>query len=182
MKVVILNGNSSLDNDVFDIYISKLNNKLLEKNDVKLLNLKEMDIKYCTGCFGCWVKKPGQCVANDDSIEISKEIINSDLVIFASPIQLGLTSALLKKALDKLVQLILPYFKFVNGEVHHKPRYDKYPKIGLLLQKEDITDDEDIDIIKSIYERVAINFHSKLEFIKFINDDIEVITNEITSN
>ena len=73
-----------------------------------------MDVRYCVGCFGCWVKTPGECVSKDGSHDIRREVINSDLVLFASPLIMGFTSALLKKAHDKLIPLIHPYFELVQ--------------------------------------------------------------------
>lgn len=76
---------------------------------------------------------------------------------------MGFTSAILKRVHDKLLPLLLPFIGFFDGECHHIARYDKYPSIGLLLQPDSDTDDEDIDIIADIYRRDAINF--KTEFI-----------------
>jgi hypothetical protein len=55
--------------------------------------------------------------------------------------------------------------------MHHQKRYKKYPDFGLLLKKEEDTDDLDIKIIKDIYDRIAINFHSKVQFLEFVDDD-----------
>ena len=75
---------------------------------------------------------------------------------------MGYTSALLKKAHDKMIPLIMPYVRLYHGEQHHFPRYDKYPLLGLLIQPEEDTDSEDIAIIEEIYQRDALNFHSEL--------------------
>lgn len=48
-------------NDIFD---QKFMQDLVQgRTDIMLLGGK---IEYCRGCFGCWVKKPGECILNDD--------------------------------------------------------------------------------------------------------------------
>ncbi|MBN1191863.1 MAG: flavodoxin family protein [Dehalococcoidales bacterium] len=180
MKIAVLNGNPDAGNNRFEDYLKNLSDKLAVHNHaVNILNLRDMDIKYCTGCWGCWVKTPGECVAADDSREICRVCINCDLVLFASPVIMGFTSALLKKAHDKLIPLIHPYLEFVHGEVHHKARYDKYPLIGLLLEKGRDTDNEDIEIISDIYRRDAINFKTSFRFTRLTSDPVEEAANEI---
>lgn len=138
-----------------------------------------MNIRFCTGCWNCWWKTPGRCATTDDAEMIFKSVINSDFVIFASPLMAGFTSSSLKKITDRLIVLLHPYSKILNGEIHHEKRYDVYPDIGLILEKEKDTDSVDIDIVNSIYDRFAINFHTERRFTKFIHDSkIEDIVNE----
>lgn len=180
MRITILNGNPNAENAPFDNYLKSLSDLLESSNNtVTILKLREMDIKYCIGCFNCWVKTPGECRAADDSRDVCREYINSDLVLFASPILMGFTSTLLKKAHEKLLPLLLPYLEFVQNESHHASRYEKYPRIGLLLEKEKDTDDEDLKIITDIYKRDAINFKTSFCFTKLITDSAEEVTNEI---
>lgn len=180
MKIMILNGNPNAGNIEFDNYLKELSD-LLESNNhaVTIFNLREMNIKYCTGCFGCWVKTPGECVVKDSSHGICREYIDSDLVLFASPVIMGFTSALLKKAHDKLIPLIHPYFELVQNEVHHLSRYGRYPLMGLLLAKDEDTDEEDIEIILDIYRRDAINLKTSLCFARLTNDSVEEVANDI---
>ncbi len=180
MKITILNGNPTAKDSRFDEYLKKLSD-LLEsgKHTATILQLREMDIRYCVGCFGCWVKTPGECVSKDESQDICREVIGSDLVLFASPVIMGFTSALLKKAQDKIIPLVHPYFEFVQGEVHHLARYEKYPLLGLLLQKGNNTDKEDIEIISDIYRRDAINFKTSFCFTRLTDDPVEEVANEI---
>ena len=182
MKITILNGNQNTENVKFDNYLKSLSDLLESSNHtVTTLELKEMDIKLCIGCFNCWVKTPGECRVADDSRDVCREYINSDFVLFASPIIMGFTSTLLKKAHEKLLPLLLPYLELVQNESHHVSRYEKYPKIGLLLEKEKDTDDEDLKIITDIYKRNAINFKTSFCLTKFITDSAEEVTNEINS-
>jgi multimeric flavodoxin WrbA len=182
MRITVLNGNPDPDNDAFDHYLGDLADSLMsEDHRVTVLSLREMDLKYCKGCWGCWVRTPGECLAADDSQEILRESINSDLVVFASPVIMGFTSALLKQATDKFIPLVHPYIEIVHGECHHLARYDKYPVMGVLLEKGGDTDDEDLEIITDIYRRMAINFKTTLAFVKLTLDPVEEVVSEIDS-
>jgi len=182
MKITILNGNSDPDNQKFDDYLSNLAKLLkLSDNSVVHFKLREMKIRHCRGCFGCWVKTPGQCIYKDDSHDICREYINSDFILFASPLVMGFTSAVLKIAMDKLIPVLHPYIELVdNKECHHEKRYDKeYPLIGLLIESEDDTDSEDIEIVSDIYVRFAIDFKTSLRFVKQTDILVQEVSNEI---
>ena len=183
MKVTVLNGNPDADNVHFDDYLKNLSALLESSNHiVTVLQLREMDIRYCIGCFGCWIKTPGECSnAADGTRDVRRGYINSDFVLFASPIIMGFTSALLKKAHDKLLPLLLPYLEADQWEAHHVARYDKYPLVGLLLEKGKDTDEEDIEIIADIYMRDAINFKTSFCFTKLTTDPVEEVVNGINS-
>lgn len=145
------------------------------------LVLRDMDIRRCIGCWGCWVKTPGECsIVADDSRVVRRESIDSDLLILASPVIMGFTSALLKCAQDKFIPLLLPYIGFYGGESHHHPRYDKYPAMALLLQPSPDTDEEDIEIITDIFRRDAINFKADLVFSRLTTDAVDEVVNEIS--
>jgi len=180
MKITILNGNPNTDNVKFDNYVKELSG-LLEsaRHIVTVLQLGEMDVRYCIGCFDCWVKTPGECKVADGSRDICREYIDSDFVLFASPVIMGFTSALLKKAHDKLIPLLLPYLELVQNECHHVSRYQKYPLMGLLLEKGKDTDEEDVKIISDIYMRDAINFKTSFCFTRLTDDPAEAVANEI---
>ncbi len=182
MKITILNGNPDANNNVFDGYLKKLSDVLVSHNHlVNILDLREMDIRYCVGFFGCWLKTPGECVVADGSSDVCREFIDSDFVLFASPIIMGFTSALIKKAHDKLIALVLPYIGIYRDECHHVPRYEKYPRLGLLLEKGRDTDEEDVEIIADIYRRDASNFHTSFCFARLTSGPIDKVANEINS-
>jgi hypothetical protein len=182
MKITILNGNPDAGNVVFDGYLARLSNVLAsDQHEVVVWELREMDIQYCTGCWGCWVKTPGECIAVDDSRDVCRAVINSDFVLFASPVIMGFYSALLKKTMDKLIPLLHPYIVVDQGEAHHLARYDRYPVLGLLLEKSGDTDDEDIEIISDVHSRTALNMKSRLSFTRLTLDPVEEVAGEITN-
>ena len=125
MKAVILNGSEKGDaaiDGVHQIIIDELEGQGWE---VEPLILHEMEIHHCVGCFGCWVKTPGVCVINDAGRDAARAVT------------FGGYSSQLKKALDRAICLVTPFFTKVNGEIHHVPRYERYPRImgvGVLPQ------------------------------------------------
>jgi multimeric flavodoxin WrbA len=163
MKITILNG--SPQPGALDQYIAQLK-PVLETggHTVTQLDLRELTLRYCVGCWGCWVKTPGECSNRDDSPEMGRAVINADFVLWAAPLKMGFPSELLKRANDKHLPLIHPYMEVDQGEAHHLKRYPRYPRLGLLLEPEADTDPCDLQIITDIHCRTALNFKTRLEF------------------
>jgi multimeric flavodoxin WrbA len=169
MKITILNGDMSSGESTFSAYIEALSEKLKENHRVHLFHLNKMNLHYCQGCWSCWWKTPGRCAIHDEAEKIFTSFINSDFVIFASPLMAGFTSSSLKKITDRLIVLVHPYIILKDGEYHHRKRYDHYPDFGLVLEKEADTDDEDAEIVQNIYDRLSKNLHNNRKYIKFID-------------
>ena len=158
MKAVILNGSGKDDEALESIYNIIVNELTGIEWEVESFILRDLKIAYCLGCFECWVKTPGVCRHNDDGREIARQFIQSDLSILFTPVTFGGYSAELKKALDRIICLILPFFMKKNGEVHHKPRYERYPRlvvVGVLPQ----ADEESERIFKTLVNRNALNLY-----------------------
>ena len=182
MKITILNGEMSHGQTALSQYLQQLEEKLQLVSYVEMFTLSTMDLYYCIGCWDCWWKTPGKCVFKDDGEKIFKSVITSDLVIFASPLIAGFTTSMLKKITDRLIVLLHPYIEIRNKECHHKKRYEKYPDLGLILQREGDTDEEDLKIVKDIYMRIALNFHGELKFMKTTDiDNVEETAYEIST-
>jgi Multimeric flavodoxin WrbA len=168
LKTVILDGSSH------DSPLATVNQEIASIIDdrgwlVEQYHLYNENIATCTGCFGCWLKTPGECVVNDKGREIAKKVIQSDLVVILTPITFGGYSYHVKKMLDRFIPNILPFFTQVDGEIHHQPRYEKNPSllaIGYL--KENNT--ESGDIFKKLVERNAINFYSPIHRAEILKD------------
>ena len=163
-----------------DPYINRLQEKLnTAGHDARVVVLRDLKIGYFTGCFNCWIKTPGMCSIQDDAIDITRQYIASDHVILASPLIMGFVSSLLKSAMDRNICLVHPHLEDVDGEVHHKKRYDNYPRISYLLEKEATTDDEDIEIATDIFRRQAVNVWTSLGFVHFTKTPVEEILHAI---
>lgn len=180
MKVLILNGNPSGGKGNIDPYIDRLMEKIESAgHEAQVIVLRDLKIGPCNGCFNCWVKTPGTCSIHDDAEDVSRQYIAADHVILASPLIVGFPSSLLKNTMDRNLPIIHPHLEEVAGEVHHKKRYDRYPVISFLLEKEACTDDEDIAIAMDIFRRQAVNVRASLGFVHFTESPVEEVIHAI---
>ncbi|MFP4461094.1 MAG: flavodoxin family protein [Thermotogota bacterium] len=173
MKLTLLNGSLKGIHEEFDDKLDQVHHNLVNSKNIDKVdyyNLKKMVIKQCVGCFKCWTNTPGKCVIKDDAEQILISVINADLVIFASPLVMGMTTGLMKRLNDRLIPLIHPYFSIVKGEIHHRKRYDRYPEIAVIYAPSTEDTVEDIALCKAIYQRLAINFKTNLQFFKSIEE------------
>ena len=166
MKIAILYGNPVTNDGQFTAFVEQLAVSYPDEVEVDLWKLDEMNLKYCIGCWTCWWKTPGECIHHDDAEPIFRSVISADLVLFASPLLAGFTSSSLKRITDRLIVLMHPYIIIRKGESRHRKRYPQYPEIGVLLKDEVDTDAEDIRIVSDTYHRLALNFHSRVRFVK----------------
>ena len=155
MKAIIFNGARG-DNPVITAVESSLIKVLTEKGwEVEPIALREKQIAGCLGCFGCWVKTPGICVIDDYGRETAKKMVQSNLMIWLTPVTFGGYSSELKKALDRSIPILLPYFESYKGQIHHKMRYDRYPRLIVIGTEPRNTEYEETFL--ALTERNALN-------------------------
>jgi putative NADPH-quinone reductase len=123
---------------------------------VRTFELEGMTIKPCVGCFACWLKHPGTCAIRDDAEEYVKAFVASDAVVWISPVTFGGMSSALKKALDRTIPSILPFFVKTRGEIHHPQRYEKRRRL-LAFGTLPAPDAEAESIFRNLIQRNAIN-------------------------
>jgi len=129
MKTLILDGSHAND-PMAERVTSALQASLASRNwESETIILREQKIGNCAGDFFCWVRSPGMCNTNDDNRVIAEKIVQSDLLIYLTPITFGGLSSELKRAVDHQIQNISPFFTNIHGEVHHQKRYAAYPNI-----------------------------------------------------
>jgi multimeric flavodoxin WrbA len=132
MKALLLDGSRAGDaasTQARELIEQELRGKGWE---VSSLTLRDMEIAPCLGCFKCWTHTPGICVTDDAGTAVVKQFIASDLAVFLTPVTFGGYSSALKKALDRTLPVMLPFFRKFGGEVRHIQRYDNQPRIMAL--------------------------------------------------
>jgi multimeric flavodoxin WrbA len=167
MRALILNGALPGDNDLAPIEQSLDTALAIRGWTVDRLQLRDLTIVYCQGCFDCWVKTPGVCKTKDRAPEVTRALCQADLLVLLSAVTFGGYSSELKKALDRSIGIVSPFFARLRGEVHHKARYTRYPSllaIGVVRDR----DAEEERIFRTLVGRNAINFHSPTHHVAFV--------------
>lgn len=103
MKAICIIGSPKSDGST--AYVT---DKIIEGMKVNNINVKryvlgEMDIKYCKGCRKCCESK--KCIQNDDMNIIINDLLESDIVIIASPSYWGDVTGQLKVFFDRSMPL-----------------------------------------------------------------------------
>ena len=71
-----------------------------------LIFLSDLNIKECDGCHSCWIDN--DCSKNDDMNNLYPMIIESEVIIFGTPVYWYGPTALMKAFLDRFVYFNCP--------------------------------------------------------------------------
>ena len=156
MKTLILDGSNANDPQASRIVHA------LQKHlpNAETITLREQKIGNCAGDFFCWIRNPGICNIDDDNRTIAAKIVQSDLVVYLTPVTFGGYSFQLKRMVDHQIQNISPFFTNVNGEIHHQKRYSHYPNM-LTIGWMDESNAQAESIFRHLVQRNAINMYAK---------------------
>jgi multimeric flavodoxin WrbA len=158
-KIALLDGRQAGEEDLAPAYevLSDLLGQ--EAEEVHTFPLRELKLTHCIGCFACWLETPGLCRFRDAGREIAQTIMQCDAVILFAPVSFGSYAPQLKVMVDRILPTLLPYFGIYHGQVHHRPRYARYPRwVGIGVQR--TRDAEEAGLFKLLVARNAINFHA----------------------
>lgn len=172
MKALILNG-AERDDNTLNLALETMVAELKGFGwEVSHMPLREMEIADCLGCFRGWTETPGVCIIDDAARDVARTMIQSDLLVFLTPVVFGGYSPELKKTLDRSISNLSPFFVTVNGEVHHKLRYEKMP-ILLVVGVQPNHDEESEQIFKTMAERNARNMYPPAHACAVVRGDQE---------
>lgn len=127
---------------------------------------------HCVGCFGCWIKTPGECVIKDAGRDMGKRFAACEELVIISRCIYGGFSPSVKRVLDRSISYIQPDFIIRNGEMHHKPRYANRMIMSAYFYGENITDAEK-STAQHLVSANALNFNGIVERVCFAKDFAE---------
>ena len=160
MNAVILNGapaggRGTVSRKVRDAVVCELQSRGWA---VKVFELEALNIKPCRGCFACWLKHPGKCSIQDGGEAYLRALVASDAMVWITPVTFGGVSSILKRALDRSIPILLPFFIKTHGEIHHPQRYEKRRKLLAVgtLPNHDARAEQ---IFRNLVQRNAINMN-----------------------
>lgn len=108
MKVLSILGSprrNGYTSALLNAYLNGLKANMKE-TDVTEVYLDKMIIKGCKGCNACQSNKVEFCISDDDMQKMYKEIIESDVIVLASPIYFFNVTAQMKTFLDRLYAIL----------------------------------------------------------------------------
>ena len=159
MIAVLLNGASS-PADPAHALCAEVERQLAARLDtVRTFHLAGYDIGHCMGEFDCFVKTPGRCRIHDEGQEIERAVHDAELVVLVTPLRYGAYAAPLKKAVDRLLPLISPFFREAGGMTHHAMRYGHRARWAAVALDE-APSPERARLFCAVAETNALNFGS----------------------
>ena len=175
MKAIFLKGSPAAGQDPLSNRAAATVTAMMKAKgwETKSFALAGMDIHPCRGCFSCWVKTPGICVFKDDGQEpILRAWAEADLIAMLTPITFGGYAPELKKALDRIIPVLLPFFIKIHGETHHPQRYPRPRRLlAIGTQKQEDADSE--GVFRRLVRRNALNMGD-------VNTSIVVLAGDIS--
>lgn len=124
------------------------------------------EIRHCIGCFGCWVKTPGECVLHDGYEKTGRQMGRCTELIIVSRCYYGSVSPFVKTVQDRAISYIHPDFVIRKGEMHHKRRYQNVISLSAHLYGENITDVEK-ETARELMQANADNYDGLVKDVSF---------------
>ena len=119
----------------------------------------------CMGCFGCWVRSPGQCVLRDRATPLPMLLADARELVLVSRCVYGGLSPEVKGAMDRSIGYVLPFFRLLDGEMHHTMRYGNGLRLHLHLYG-DIAPEER-PIAEALVQAMGRNFGCRESRVSF---------------
>jgi hypothetical protein len=132
----------------------------LYDEQIRYTSLGSVEIKACIGCWTCWLKTPGRCVYKDAMEDCYSDYVNSDKVILCMDTAQGFINHQAKAFIDRTIPHYHPYIEIVDGECHHKARYERYPELNFYFDDQQLSQEE-AQVIEDYLYRTAYHFQSK---------------------
>ena len=109
-KVVVISTSIRANSNSEDLAKSFADGATFAGNEVDFITLKDKQISFCKGCLAC--QQTGKCVIKDDVTKIMDKVIDSDIVVWATPIYYYEMSGQMKVLIDRLNPMFSMDYKF----------------------------------------------------------------------
>lgn len=124
----------------------------------------------CVGCFGCWSRDPGRCAIKDGYENMGYLIHHSDEVRVISRYTYGGFSGSVKNVFDRCLAYVLPQFEVIDGETHHKKRYDEDKAFTFIFYGHDLSESEK-DSARRYVRAVCANIRGRVRDAIFLEEE-----------
>lgn len=123
-------------------------------------------IRPCVGCFSCWNRTPGRCAIRDSYENIGALFHCAEEVVVISRYTYGGFSGFVKNVFDRCLGYALPHFEVVDGETHHKRRYDEDKPFSFIFYGHNLSEVEK-DAARRYVKAVCVNVRCHVRSVDF---------------
>ncbi|MCI8800451.1 flavodoxin family protein [Acetatifactor muris] len=104
--------------------------------EIEEIQVTQLEIHPCLGCFSCWNRTPGRCCIQDDMQEVIGKLLWADVIIWSFPLYYFTVPGGLKNLIDRQLPMVLPFMEENTGKRgngSHPSRYDMSDKKTVLI-------------------------------------------------
>ncbi len=163
MNILILNGNSDLGNEKFDMYVRNYQIKLHHLgNYVKMYHLRNLNLiggKSDAGGFN-----QAKFTSEDDFRYVISSLKETDLLVFASPLIHGHISDLTTDFQERISAYYQSHPEEDISERSNSGYIYRIPLFGAIVMKGPDSSPQEILLNKLTQERIAMNLNTILSF------------------
>ena len=116
MKILVINGSpKGKKSNTYKLASAFLEGMRLETESageevhIEEMQVNQMEIKSCLGCFHCWEKTPGTCCIQDDMRQVIEKLLWADVTIWSFPLYYYTVPGGLKTLIDRQLPMNLPF-------------------------------------------------------------------------
>lgn len=124
---------------------------------IERFDVSRLKLGFCQGEFDCWLRTPGRCKIHDAEQELTAAIPSADALVFFGPTAFGGFCHQLKRAIDRTICLIAPFFETRNSLTHHSARYAHLPPLFALGWQKEPSVEREVTFA-ALNDAQAINF------------------------
>lgn len=165
MKITAFNGSPKGEAGSTNIMVTAfLDGAKQAGAEVENIFLANKEINHCKACGRCMFSN--ECVIKDDMGDLIKKYVESDIVVFATPLHIDNISGMLKVFMDRTLCIGNPFYeKDENGEYRGgKSKLFKNgvaPKI-VVISSAGYPQRSNFQVVSLLMKRVARNFHMEV--------------------
>jgi multimeric flavodoxin WrbA len=148
MNIIAITGSPRNNGNTARI-LDMLENFIGDKHEFNIIRIASHQVNGCLGCSACEKNdKEPACIQKDDAVSIFERMMQSDFVIYASPLYCWGFSSQMKALIDRHFCMIKGY-----GTPNYKSLLHK-KKVALLVTC-DGPIENNADFIQGVFERVS---------------------------
>ncbi len=109
MKILTILGSPKMEGNTAGA-LAMLERELGDAHEIDRVNLPELDVSGCQGCYACQ-ENPDEasCVQRDGATDVLKRIVEADAVVYAAPLYMWGMPAKIHALLERHLSLVTGY-------------------------------------------------------------------------